>query len=149
MLAWSSTIYHHYSNSKKEAVGQADLRYRFVPIALVWLYSFNPKKQIIETVIPRISAIAPIIADKDILKFVQCSKNVIDADYDDENEMNNAAPVPTSSEMRNIMKSMRNYLDAHSNGEMNIEMNDIEHFVVNWMLKKDNTKKNTRSFSKS
>ncbi|GFS52056.1 hypothetical protein TNCV_1104781 [Trichonephila clavipes] len=41
---------------------------------------------------------APIMADKDILDFVQSSKNTIDADSDDENEMTNAAPVPTSSE---------------------------------------------------
>uniref|UniRef100_A0A8C4SC05 HTH CENPB-type domain-containing protein n=1 Tax=Erpetoichthys calabaricus TaxID=27687 RepID=A0A8C4SC05_ERPCA len=65
---------------------------------------------------------------KDILEFVQSSKNIIDADSDDENEMNNAAPVPTSSEMRNIMKSMRSYLDANSNGEMNNKMDDIEQF---------------------
>ncbi|GFT37910.1 hypothetical protein TNCV_774381 [Trichonephila clavipes] len=32
------------------------------------------------------------------------SQNIIDADSDDENEMNNAAPVPTSFERRNIMK---------------------------------------------
>ncbi|GFW46030.1 hypothetical protein TNCV_3276481 [Trichonephila clavipes] len=31
-------------------------------------------------------------------------KNIIDADSDDENEMNNAALVLTSSEMRNIME---------------------------------------------
>ncbi|GFX83842.1 hypothetical protein TNCV_351061 [Trichonephila clavipes] len=37
---------------------------------------------------------------KEILEFVQNSKNVIDADSDDENEMNTAAPVPTSSEMK-------------------------------------------------
>ncbi|GFU44041.1 hypothetical protein TNCV_4963531 [Trichonephila clavipes] len=49
-------------------------------------------------------------------------------DSDDENEMNNAAPVPTSFEMRNVMKSMHSYLDAHSNGEMNKEMDDIEQF---------------------
>ncbi|GFX61922.1 hypothetical protein TNCV_3777331 [Trichonephila clavipes] len=49
--------------------------------------------------------------------------------------MNNAAPVPMSSEMRNIMKSAFSSLDAHSNGEMNNEMNDIEKFVDNWMLK--------------
>ncbi|GFW95522.1 hypothetical protein TNCV_1722231 [Trichonephila clavipes] len=61
---------------------------------------------------------ALIMADKDILEFVQSSKNMIDADFNDENEIKNAAPVPTSFEMRNIMKSMRNYLDAHSNGEM-------------------------------
>ncbi|GFT51181.1 hypothetical protein TNCV_3084111 [Trichonephila clavipes] len=35
------------------------------------------------------------------------SQNIIDADSDDENEMNNAAPVPTSFEMRNIMKINR------------------------------------------
>ncbi|GFV89625.1 transposable element Tcb1 transposase [Trichonephila clavipes] len=43
---------------------------------------------------------SPIIADKDILKFVPISRNIDDADSDDENEMNNAAPNPTSSEMR-------------------------------------------------
>ncbi|GFW82740.1 hypothetical protein TNCV_3493101 [Trichonephila clavipes] len=31
-------------------------------------------------------------------------------------KMNKAAPVPTSSEMRNIMESVRSYLDEHSNG---------------------------------
>ncbi|GFV14076.1 hypothetical protein TNCV_525521 [Trichonephila clavipes] len=34
----------------------------------------------------------PITADKDILEFVQDSKNIIDPDSRDENEMNNAAP---------------------------------------------------------
>ncbi|GFV92529.1 hypothetical protein TNCV_1744341 [Trichonephila clavipes] len=33
-------------------------------------------------------------------------KNIIDADSDDENEMNDAAPIPMSSEMRDIMKSL-------------------------------------------
>ncbi|GFW14261.1 hypothetical protein TNCV_3548501 [Trichonephila clavipes] len=47
---------------------------------------------------------APIMTDKDILEFVQSSKN-IDEDSDDPNEMKNAAPVPTSSEMRNIMRT--------------------------------------------
>ncbi|GFV40420.1 hypothetical protein TNCV_2535881 [Trichonephila clavipes] len=41
---------------------------------------------------------------KHILKIVQSSKNVVDADSDDENETNSVAPVPTSSEIRNIMK---------------------------------------------
>ncbi|GFW16111.1 hypothetical protein TNCV_4681031 [Trichonephila clavipes] len=50
--------------------------------------------------------------------------------------MNNASPVPMSSEMRNVMKSMCNYLDAHSNGEMNNKIDDIEQFVDNLMLKK-------------
>ncbi|GFX46685.1 hypothetical protein TNCV_4038361 [Trichonephila clavipes] len=58
---------------------------------------------------------SPIMAYKNILKFVQSSKVIIDADSGDEKEMNHAV----SSEMRNIMKSMRSYLDAHFNGEMN------------------------------
>ncbi|GFT21378.1 hypothetical protein TNCV_3816561 [Trichonephila clavipes] len=61
----------------------------------------------------------PIGAGKNILEFVQSSKNIIDADFNDENEMNNAAPILTSSEMRIARKIMRSYLDAHSNGEMN------------------------------
>ncbi|GFW46045.1 hypothetical protein TNCV_3276631 [Trichonephila clavipes] len=64
--------------------------------------------------------------DKDSLEFVHFSKNIIDADSDDENEMNNAAAFPTSSEMRNIMKNKLSYLEAHSNGEMNNKMNDIK-----------------------
>ncbi|GFW97698.1 hypothetical protein TNCV_1424621 [Trichonephila clavipes] len=49
--------------------------------------------------------------DKDILEFVQSSKNIIDADPDDENEMNNAAPASTSSEMRSIMENVCSYLE--------------------------------------
>ncbi|GFV32384.1 hypothetical protein TNCV_1676701 [Trichonephila clavipes] len=49
---------------------------------------------------------------KCILELVQSSKHVVDADSDDENE-NNATPVPTSSEIMNIMKSMRSYVEAH------------------------------------
>ncbi|GFV69673.1 hypothetical protein TNCV_4507881 [Trichonephila clavipes] len=41
----------------------------------------------------------------DILELVRNSKINIDANSDDENETNNAPSVPTSSEMRNIMKS--------------------------------------------
>ncbi|GFX58034.1 hypothetical protein TNCV_4047921 [Trichonephila clavipes] len=41
---------------------------------------------------------------------VHSSKNYAAADSDDEKEMNIVAPVPTSSEMRNVMKSMRSYL---------------------------------------
>ncbi|GFV95535.1 hypothetical protein TNCV_4575361 [Trichonephila clavipes] len=47
------------------------------------------------------------MADRDILEFVQSSKNIINADSGDENEMNNAVHVPTSSELRNIMKSLK------------------------------------------
>ncbi|GFV11205.1 hypothetical protein TNCV_2719481 [Trichonephila clavipes] len=40
------------------------------------------------------------MADKDILAFFQS-----DADSDDGNEINSAAPVPTSCEMRNVTKT--------------------------------------------
>ncbi|GFW94781.1 hypothetical protein TNCV_4248211 [Trichonephila clavipes] len=68
---------------------------------------------------------------------------VDDDNSDDENEMNNAAPVPASSEMRNLMKNMRSYLDAHSNGEVSFKMDDIEKFHA----KEDKAKKFTRLFS--
>ncbi|GFU67133.1 DDE-1 domain-containing protein [Trichonephila clavipes] len=78
---------------------------------------------------------APIMAGKDILEFVQ-SSHIIGADPADEREMNNVASVPKSSEMRNVIKSMRSYLDAYSIGEMNNKMNDIELFFDNLMIKK-------------
>ncbi|GFW48871.1 uncharacterized protein TNCV_3900691 [Trichonephila clavipes] len=40
----------------------------------------------------------------DVRQLVQSSKYGIDADFDHGNERNNAASVPTSSEMRNILK---------------------------------------------
>ncbi|GFT62331.1 hypothetical protein TNCV_4717251 [Trichonephila clavipes] len=49
---------------------------------------------------------APIMTDEDILGSVQGSKNIMDAASGDENEINNATPVATTSEMRNIMKSI-------------------------------------------
>ncbi|GFU04348.1 hypothetical protein TNCV_864451 [Trichonephila clavipes] len=69
---------------------------------------------------------ALIVADKDILEVLQSLKNIIKADSVDENKMTTADPVPTSSEMRNVMKSIPTYLDEHSNGEMNNKMDDIE-----------------------
>ncbi|GFW92067.1 hypothetical protein TNCV_2153461 [Trichonephila clavipes] len=65
------------------------------------------------------------------------------ADSEDENKINNAATVPTSSEIRNVLKSTFRYLDAHSNGEINSKMDDINQFDD----KKDNAKKNIRLFS--
>ncbi|GFW10961.1 hypothetical protein TNCV_4459361 [Trichonephila clavipes] len=78
------------------------------------------------------------MADKDILGFVHSPKNIIGADSDEEHDMNNATSVPASSEMRNAMKSMRSYLDAHSNGEMNNKMDDIEQLVDN-LIQKETT----------
>ncbi|GFX30764.1 hypothetical protein TNCV_1181421 [Trichonephila clavipes] len=69
---------------------------------------------------------SPMMADKDTLELIQSTKSIIDTYSDDENEENNAAPVPTSFKMRNIMKSMFSYLDVHSNGELNNKMNGIE-----------------------
>ncbi|GFV93956.1 protein big brother [Trichonephila clavipes] len=71
----------------------------------------------------------PIMTSKVILEFAQSSKNIMKADSDDENEMNNIAPVSTSSEMSNIMKSMHSYLDAHSNDEMNNKWMTSNYFV--------------------
>ncbi|GFV14450.1 hypothetical protein TNCV_165771 [Trichonephila clavipes] len=79
---------------------------------------------------------APIKADKGILEIVQSSKDIIDADLGDGNEKNDADPVLMSSEMRNIMKSTRSYLDAHSDNEMNNKMDGIEQFVDYLLLKK-------------
>ncbi|GFU30195.1 uncharacterized protein TNCV_3625291 [Trichonephila clavipes] len=84
---------------------------------------------------------APITPDKNVLEFVQSSKNIIEGDSDDENEMNNGTPFPMSSEMRSVMKSKISYLDAHSNGEMNNKMDDIKQFVDYLILKKNATKK--------
>ncbi|GFW63788.1 hypothetical protein TNCV_3743961 [Trichonephila clavipes] len=78
-----------------------------------------------------------------LLEFVRSSKNIIDADSEDRNEMNNAALVSTSSEMRNIMKSRRSYSGVRCNGEMNNKTDDIGQFDAI----KDNAKKNTRLFS--
>ncbi|GFV38344.1 hypothetical protein TNCV_3633511 [Trichonephila clavipes] len=52
------------------------------------------------------------MAGKDLLELVQSSKNIIDADFDNENEMNKAAPVLASSEMRYNSKRISSYLDA-------------------------------------
>ncbi|GFU48561.1 hypothetical protein TNCV_1439361 [Trichonephila clavipes] len=46
-------------------------------------------------------------------------------DSNDENEMKNVALVPMSPEMRNIVKSIRSYLDAHFNGGINKKIDDI------------------------
>ncbi|GFY25175.1 transposable element Tc3 transposase [Trichonephila clavipes] len=61
----------------------------------------------------------PTKANKDILEFLQSSKNIIDEDSYEENEMNNAASVPKSSKIRTIMKSTCSYLEAYSSGERN------------------------------
>ncbi|GFX78654.1 hypothetical protein TNCV_30941 [Trichonephila clavipes] len=74
----------------------------------------------------------PILLDKDILKFVQSSKNIIDAACGDENEMNNASPVLPASEMRNFIKGRQNYLDSHRMDGRD----DIELFVENYILRK-------------
>ncbi|GFS95986.1 hypothetical protein TNCV_4277701 [Trichonephila clavipes] len=64
---------------------------------------------------------------KDILNFVQRLKHIIHADYsDDENEVNYAAHVPTSSETRYVMKSIRSHLDVHPNGQMNKKLDIIK-----------------------
>ncbi|GFX79409.1 hypothetical protein TNCV_1715591 [Trichonephila clavipes] len=46
--------------------------------------------------------------DKDILKFVQNSKNIIDVDSDDENELNNSIPHIIRNEKRRIRAKEQN-----------------------------------------
>ncbi|GFW79362.1 uncharacterized protein TNCV_2477691 [Trichonephila clavipes] len=89
------------------------------------------------------------MADEDILEFAQSSKNIIDADSVDENEMNYATPVPSSSKMRNVMKSTRNYIKALSNGEMNNKMDAIEQYVDSLILKKTMQRKISDYFPKT
>ncbi|GFW17969.1 hypothetical protein TNCV_4307881 [Trichonephila clavipes] len=50
----------------------------------------------------------------------------VETDSNDENERNKAAPVPTLSQMRNIMKNIHGYLDAHFSGKMDNKMDHIE-----------------------
>ncbi|GFS89235.1 hypothetical protein TNCV_1259661 [Trichonephila clavipes] len=45
------------------------------------------------------------MVDKNILEFVQSSENILEVDFDIEIEMNDAGPVPTSSEMKKVMKN--------------------------------------------
>ncbi|GFV10529.1 DDE-1 domain-containing protein [Trichonephila clavipes] len=88
------------------------------------------------------------MADK-YIGFVQSSKIIIDKDSNDEDEMDNATPVPTSSEMRNIMKSIHSYLEAYFNGERNNKMIDIEQFVDNFNATKTMERKISDYFQKS
>ncbi|GFX24160.1 hypothetical protein TNCV_2436531 [Trichonephila clavipes] len=77
----------------------------------------------------------PLMAD--ILEFVRSSKNIINVDSDSENEMNKAASVPTLFELRNVMKCILSYIEAHSNGKINSKMEaNVEKFVDNLILKK-------------
>ncbi|GFV04094.1 uncharacterized protein TNCV_917161 [Trichonephila clavipes] len=87
--------------------------------------------------------------DKDFWEFVQSSKNIIDAGLGDKNEMNSTAPVSTSSEMRNSMKSICIYLDTYSNDEMNSKMADIEQFVDDLMLKRTMQRRTSGYFPKT
>ncbi|GFX25430.1 hypothetical protein TNCV_1424141 [Trichonephila clavipes] len=58
------------------------------------------------------------MAEKDILEL----KNIMDPDSGDENEMDNAAPVSASSEMRNVMKIFqRNASPACRKGTIHLQ----------------------------
>ncbi|GFT97915.1 hypothetical protein TNCV_2168111 [Trichonephila clavipes] len=82
------------------------------------------------------------MADKDILEFVQSSTNIIDADSDDEKEMNNAAPVPASSEIQFLLREDL-HLDHplntyHKNESFRNLLND---YVPGWRSDKTLVKK--------
>ncbi|GFW71146.1 hypothetical protein TNCV_91891 [Trichonephila clavipes] len=73
---------------------------------------------------------ASFMADKDTMEFVQSSKNIVGADSDDENELNYVVALPTSSEMKNIMKNMRSYLDAHFIGRSGVISDGLSHLAI-------------------
>ncbi|GFU60030.1 uncharacterized protein TNCV_3238091 [Trichonephila clavipes] len=56
--------------------------------------------------------VAPIMADKDIFVSDRSSKNIIHADSDDENDMNDEDPVPTLFEMRKFINDCTTYAQA-------------------------------------
>ncbi|GFU44150.1 hypothetical protein TNCV_615371 [Trichonephila clavipes] len=85
---------------------------------------------------------------KEILELVQSPKNILDADSCVENEMNNAASVPTSLGIRNFKKIMLSYFDEHSIGEMNNKKEEIKRFVENLMLKKTEVVPHQRPISR-
>ncbi|GFW63376.1 hypothetical protein TNCV_400421 [Trichonephila clavipes] len=85
------------------------------------------------------------MSNKDIREFVQSFKILLmeiptkkNGEKEDEKEMNNTAHVATSSDMKNVRKSMCNYLDANSNGEMNNKMDDIEQFFLEKTMRRSN-----------
>ncbi|GFV50821.1 hypothetical protein TNCV_4237761 [Trichonephila clavipes] len=85
----------------------------------------------------------PIIADKDILEFVESSTNIMVVGSEGENEMNNAVLVLMSSEMQSILKCMNCYLYARPDVAMNNKVDGIKQFdAIN-----SNAKKNIRLFS--
>ena len=63
-------------------------------------------------------------------------KSTTDSDDESDFGINDAVPVPSTSEMQKMIKSMRRYLDAHSNGEMNKTMDGLKQLANNMVLKK-------------
>lgn len=93
---------------------------------------------------------APIMTQKEIVEIVQNPNDstYVDSDDESENGISDAVPVPSTSEMRKIIKSMRSYLNAQSNGEMDKTMDDLEQFVDNVVLKRTFQKKISEFFPK-
>ncbi|GFU18734.1 hypothetical protein TNCV_1352841 [Trichonephila clavipes] len=74
----------------------------------------------------------------------KAQKNIIDVDSGDKNEMNNAAPVSKSSEMRNVMKSRHCRKEIVSKVMLH-DFNDvtypIKYISSQWVLNSENKKK--------
>jgi len=90
------------------------------------------------------------MTEKEIMEIVQNQNDstYVDSDNESENGISDAVPVPSTSEMRKIIKSMRRYLNAQSNGEMDKTMDDLEQFVDNVVLKRTFQKKISDFFPK-
>lgn len=87
------------------------------------------------------------MTEKEILEMVKNPKVSADSDDEFDNGFNDAVPVPSTSEVRKMINSVRCYLDAHSNGEMSKTIDDLEQFVDNIALKNTFQKKITAFFS--
>lgn len=94
---------------------------------------------------------APIMTEKEIVEIVQNPNDstYVDSDDESENGISDAVPVPSTSEMRKIIKSMRSYLNAQSNGEMDKMMDNLEQFVDNLVLKRTFQKQISDFFPKT
>ncbi|GFV18047.1 hypothetical protein TNCV_168511 [Trichonephila clavipes] len=69
---------------------------------------------------------ALIMAEKDILEFVQISKNTIDADSCDENKMNTTASCSRIIRNEEHHEKYAQLFRRTFNGEINNKMDDIE-----------------------
>lgn len=86
---------------------------------------------------------ALVLIHKYILEIFYNKNNSTYVDFDggSGNGINDEVPVPLTSQMQKMIISMRSYIDAHLNREMNKTINDREEFVDNILMEKTLQKK--------